>query len=264
MRLALISLLMIPVAMGSEASDSATIKPNTPLTVVLVADDDTLNVRAGASAREPVLTTLKPGSSTIQTTGRKKLNGSTPWVEISNGNGGTGWVAQRYVAEAPPIKDFCGDPEVTALIKRFRYVMLSRDSNGLAKIVSPVHGFTVRHNWWNTPVRFTGGAALTDYGTKDWGVQDGSALPIRGSFMQKIYPYLKSMLQSESVPICGEIPGGPSAGYVKWPDDWSGFATVSFHSRGSGHADWSTWTIGITWLDEKPHVTALTNYHWEI
>lgn len=73
-------------------------EPVRPGTVVGVAANDTLNVRAEPSGKAPVVLTLPPGA-TVSIKGAA-VNGSTKWLSIDIPGDADGWVAARYVKAA--------------------------------------------------------------------------------------------------------------------------------------------------------------------
>lgn len=62
---------------------------------VNVPANDTLNVRADASAKSPVLTSLKPGAS-VSITG-EAMNGTTKWLKVDLPGEKDGWVSAAFV-----------------------------------------------------------------------------------------------------------------------------------------------------------------------
>ncbi len=66
--------------------------------VVRVAPDDVLNVRAGPGVENEIIADLSSSASGVMLTGRETLVESSIWVEIVTEEG-TGWVNEYYLAE---------------------------------------------------------------------------------------------------------------------------------------------------------------------
>jgi hypothetical protein len=60
---------------------------------------------------------------------------------------------------------------------------------------------------------------------------------------------------------CGTLVTGMTPNRVEWPDELARLTRVSFHVPPSADGNWLTWVAGIEYVDEKPYVAALVQYH---
>lgn len=232
-----------------------------------------LNVRSNAGAQRPIVDTLDAHATGIQLTGGQQKIGEIGWVEILRPAGGTGWVNAFYLTEEVSPDDFCADGRVRGLLRDFESAIRLRDGKALAQWISPTHGLTIRHEWWNPPVTFQQGEVAVlfeDPNTHDWGIADGSGLPIQGSFQEIILPRLMEVLESNYTMHCNTletgVATGGTAGLVILPYEYANFRYYAFYRAGSVgmEMDWRTWAVGIEYIHGKPTIVFLVQYHWEI
>jgi len=193
-------------------------------------------------------------------------------VEIVTPTGTTGWVNAHYLTEVVDAAVFCSDPRVTNLINAFVSAVQSQDGAALAQLVSPTHGLTIRHNWWNPEVNLQGQSVLadlfTDTTSHDWGVQDGSGLPIQGPFKDEILPLLQDVFNGSYTQHCNDLANGSggTAGMVVWPFEYQNINYVALYRAGApgDELNWRTWAIGVEFVKGQPYIAFLVQYHWEI
>jgi len=252
---------------------SPPIDPSVSYAVVLVKEGDVLNVRSNAGVQYPIVDTLDAHAKGIRlTTGQQKI-GEALWVEIVRPAGGTGWVNAYYLTEEASPEDVCADERVHQLLMDFENAVRLRDGEALAQLVSPTHGLMIRHEWWNPQVTFQPGEVailFEDTRSHDWGIADGSGLPIQGSFQEVILPRLLDVLESNYTMHCNTletgVATGGTAGLVILPYEYANFRYYAFYRAGSVgmEMDWRTWAIGIEYVNGKPRIVFLVQYHWEI
>ncbi len=246
-------------------------QPN-QLGVLLVSEGDVLNVRAAAGANNPIIDTLAPHATGILPTGAKQSIGAALWREILTPAGTTGWVNAWYLTEVIPAQVFCADSRVDALLNKFVQAVATRDGAALASLVSPAHGLTIRLNWWNPEVNFRGQAQLvnlfSDTSSYTWGVQDGSGLPIQGSFATEVLPLLDDVLNGAPTRHCNDLESGSgaSAGMKTWPFEYANVNYIALYRAATpgDEFNWGTWAVGIEYVQGKPYIAFLVHYAWEI
>ena len=84
---------------GESPSEQIVVAPAAPagnVMTVKVPANDTLNVRAAASGKAPVVAVLKPGEK-VKIIAEAK-NGDTLWMKIDLPGDEDGWAAARYLA----------------------------------------------------------------------------------------------------------------------------------------------------------------------
>jgi hypothetical protein len=237
--------------------------------VAFVADDDVLNVRRQPNWESAVVGELAPDASGILVIDEgQSAQGNFPWLPVET-EVGQGWVNSRYLTESVSPEAFCGDAEVTALLERFRRAVEEEDGKALLELVHRERGLKVRLNWWNEEVRFDGPDLQTLFRAQkkyDWGINEGSGEPIRGSFREVVLPFLERDLLAASEWRCDEGLFGPTAGMTVLPE---GYDQVRFYSAhrpapAEQELDWGTWIIGVERWEGRYYVSYLVHYRWEI
>lgn len=243
--------------------------------VAFLGEDDLLNVRVSPGLSSEVIQTLDPSTRGLRATGKQEeLDGQT-WLEFQLEGDLTGWISSRFVTEQVEAEDFCHDPRVDDLIKDLHQALEKRDGKLLSKLVSPKHGLTIHHNWWNPAVNIASPEAVenlfistTDY---NWGTEDGSGLPIDGPFKDKILPKLLDVFQSDYTLHCNiletGVSAGGTAGLLNWPVEYSNLNyMVVFRPPPSveDELNWRTWAVGVEYVNGVPYLAVLVQYYWEI
>ncbi|GAB4477150.1 MAG: hypothetical protein Kow00124_20060 [Anaerolineae bacterium] len=243
--------------------------PETLYRVVFVRDDDVLNVRSGPGASNPIRGMLAYNETGVRITGAGQPVGGSTWVPVEH-NGLTGWVNQTYLTEQVDQATFCTDMRAEQLIADLRRAVSTGDGVGLARLVHPSRGLLIRHNWWNPEVvipydeveRF-----FVDDRPRDWGIYDGSGLPITGGTAEVIVPLLQRDLIEGAQVTCGMLLGGATAGLVILPPEYEALNFYSVYRPAPGGDDtfdWGTWAVGIEYHSGQPYLAYLIHYQWEI
>lgn len=242
--------------------------------VVMLGEGDLLNVRAGPGKDSDVLETLGPEARNLQPTGKIEESGGVTWVEIQRSSGPPGWVSRSFLTEQVEPQAFCADERVERLMDKFVQAVKNQDGAALSGLVSPLQGLSIQHNWWNPIVRLDSPEALqnlffstTDY---DWGIADGSGLPIVGPFKDLILPKLQDALNADFTRHCNVLESGTSAGgttgMLKLPVEYANLNYVALFRAAPPDVemDWRTWVVVIEYVDGAPYIVALVQYAWEI
>ena len=242
--------------------------------VVMLGEGDLLNVRAGPGTENVVLETLGPEIRDLQPTGKVEKAGDVTWVEIQRPSGTPGWVSRAFLTEQVEPQAFCDDERVGKLIDDFVMAVKNQDGEALSRLVSPVQGLTIQHNWWNPAVRLDSLEAIrnlffstTDF---DWGTADGSGLPLVGPFKEKILPLLQDVINTEYTRHCNILESGTSAGgttgTLTWPMEYTNLNYMAlFRAAPAGEEmNWRTWAVGIDYVGGVPYIAVIVQYAWEI
>jgi len=242
---------------------------DTSYQVAFVASNDTLNVRAGPGVDYPTVVQLPPdaGGIAIAGDGQTLLGGST-WVPVLTA-AGEGWVNSRFLTESVNRDDFCADPAVAELLARLRAAIAAQDGAQLQSLVHPERGLRLRVNWWNEESFLSGRETRTLFTGQpsfEWGIADGSGLPIEGSFNEVMLPALQQDLLGATVWTCDEIVHGPTAGAVVLPEGYEPLRFFSAHRAAPADPefDWGTWVIGIDRWRGAYYLSYLVHYRYEI
>lgn len=237
--------------------------------VAFVAGNDTLNVRSGPGADYPAVAALPPDTGGILIAGddQSLVSGST-WVPVET-DAGEGWVNSRFLTETVGGDEFCGDPAVADLLAQLQTAIAAQDGARLQSLVHPERGLRLRINWWNEEIFLPGTNTRTLFSGRpsfDWGIADGSGLPIEGSFADVMLPLLQQDLLGATVWACDEIAHGPTAGAVVLPEGYEQLHFYSAHrtAPASQEFDWGTWVIGIDRWEGAYYLSYLIHYHYEI
>ncbi|MEJ5224955.1 MAG: hypothetical protein WHV44_10915, partial [Anaerolineales bacterium] len=183
------------------------------------------------------------------------------WYEVRRTGGGTGWVGGYYVTEYRAPKDFCADAAPKELIKTFGQAFIAQDGETLGKLVSPLHGMTVRlfrngtavNYLWYAPVLFK-----SDYRV-NWGAPHGSLKPVVAAFPDAFTPRLQSVFKSEYTLACNDAAMVSSPGVSPWPPEYANinYYAVTKPASADGKEKASTWLIGVDFVDGEPHIFAI-------
>lgn len=276
-----------PLPAGTVPSPTASIVPvtktpivtaNPPVTptpadveyrVAFVAANDVLNVRLRPDPAAPIVTELAADAAGIRVTGPgRNLPDGSIWRPVTTDRG-DGWVNGDYLVEVVERDTFCGDPAVDDLLHRLRMAIAEQDGTMFSELVHPERGLRLRVNWWNNEiiVRDDGLVDLFRSTTVyDWGFEDGSGKPIRGSFGDVILPRLERDLLGAGEWTCDEGLFGPTAGSTYLPEGYEALRYYSAHRAGSDadDPDWGTWLVGIERSQGRYTISYLVHYRWEI
>jgi hypothetical protein len=241
--------------------------------VVFLSEDIGLDVQTSPGYDQQVITRMGPHSTGITHTHQFQWLNGILWLEINVPGGGTGWVKADNLTPQIDSRVFCLDSRMDSFINQFAAAIKERDGVKFMKLISPLHGLTVQHEWWNPEVRFPAGEKLagifTDSSSYDWGMQGGSGLPIQGSFYEVIVPLLDEVLAQYSS-HCNTLEQGVAAsgsgGFTEWPFEYANFNYYTlYHPASATDAlDWRTWALGLEFLGDQPYLVVLVHYHWEI
>lgn len=237
--------------------------------VAFVEPGDVLNVRRQPSASAAVVTRLDPDATGIEVIGEgQSVAGGSLWLPIET-SAGDGWVNSTFLTESVDRQTFCGDAAVSELIDRLEEAIAENDGDLLSELVHPERGLRVRLNWWNEEIIVRGddlAELFRDTTAYDWGTEDGSGLPIRGSFRDVALPRLERDLLGASEWSCDEGQFGPTAGSTVLPEGYEAVRYFSAHRPAPSTAefDWGTWLIGVERWQGQYYVSYLVHYRWEI
>jgi hypothetical protein len=236
--------------------------------VVLVAADDTLNVRTAAGVDHDVVGTLEPGV-TVRLTGKTTTVGSSVWAEVVV-PGGTGWVNRRFLGAVVTDEDFEDDARVEELLAK----LAARFESGkdISDLVS-VRGLYVSHH--DAPVLFEReilpGIMGDDTGYR-WPSNalgaDSPELPVR-TFAEAVGDRYVATFDDLDVQLAHDQPLTGGNGRIPeyaLPLELAGFHYVAVHDPGDDAQyeglDWTTWYISIDYEDGKPVVAGMTLDEW--
>lgn len=237
--------------------------------VAFVTDGDTLNIRSGPGVANDVVGELAPQASGVEIIGPGREVAGSTWVPIAAGSL-TGWVNSRFLTETVSETAFCDDPAVEKLLADLETAVINQDGNLLAQLIHPGRGLRIHHAWWNPEVYMSGSDArqiFTSNTSYDWGIEDGSGIPIVGPFKEEILPLLQEDLVLATESGCDEIIHGGTAGFVRLPDGYESVHYYSLHRPGTEEfagMNWGTWVVGIEQWQDAYYVSFLVHFQWEI
>lgn len=243
------------------------------LAVVLLPETEVLTLHAQPGEGAPVVASVDPRASGLAHQRNLQIVEGAAWLEITTPEGVTGWANTRYLTAQVSAEAFCLDTRVNELVTQFSQAVQKRDGQALAQLASPTHGLRIRHEWWNPEVVFATpqeiAVLFSDITSREWGLGDGSGLPIQGTFNEVILPGLDDVLGQAS-PACNTLEqglaAGGTAGFIEWPFEYANFNYVSVYRPAppGDELNWRTWAIGIEFVAGQPYIVALVQYHWEI
>lgn len=232
--------------------------------VVLVAADDTLNVRATAGTSGQILGALEPGVA-VRATGAERAVGNSTWVEIET-PAGRGWVNGFYLTPTGTADANELEQVVEELAAAFA---AGDDFRGLISS----RGLWVAHH--ATPIRFTQGeldGVLTSATTYRWGSNaleaDSPEITPR-TFKQAIADrFVGAVDDDDSTIAVGEVIEGPNGRIPEYaiPVEFQGFPFATVFDPGDnpdyGGLDWISWVVSFVPEDGGHKVIGLTIDEW--
>lgn len=237
--------------------------------VVYVEQGDMLNVRARPGVGSQVVGKLAPATTEVKIVGPAETAGGSTWVPVEKDNL-SGWVNRRYLTEMVDEATFCSSQEARAIVNDLREAVRTQDGQELASLVGENGKLRLRRNWWNPEVAYnpTEVARLfEDDARRDWGIADGSGLPIKGPFADVAMPLLERDLLGAKETACDDILHGGTAGIVQLPEAYEGVNYYSLFRPPEGgevEMDWGTWVAGIERRDGRYTLSFLVHFDWEI
>ena len=154
------------------------------------------------------------------------------------------------------------------LLENLRGAVITRDGDLFKSIVSPTRGLSVRlltnGNWANYTPEQVSWLFKSSY-VYNWGLGPGSGLPVEGSFMDEVYPFLLLSLDSEARYACNQVLVEETSYPALWPDYYEAFNFYSAHMPLPDDADlgWHTFLIGFEYVNGEPYIINLVHYAWE-
>lgn len=243
------------------------------LAVVLLPETNTLNLHAEPGESAAVVASLDPRSTGLTHQGALQNVDGVNWLQVAALGGASGWADTRYLTAQVDAQAFCLDGRLNDVIARFAQAVQNRDGAALAQLSSPTHGLRIRHEWWNPEVVFATpqeiAGLFNDETQRDWGLGDGSGLPIQGAFKDIILPGLDDVV-GQATQQCNTLEqglaAGGTAGFIEWPFEYANFNYLSLYRAAAPGDDlnWRTWAIGVEFVAGQPYIVALVQYHWEI
>jgi hypothetical protein len=226
------------------------------------AQGETLTVRQVAGVSGGDVGELEFDQRGLTLTGNATNLGSSTWVEINRPSGGTGWVSALDLTQDVPAEAFCTDGRVLTLLEALRASIANRDPQGLQALASPRRGLTVRFDWWNPEVAYRTSEIASLMGSDtsvDWGTQLSGG-PITGSFKDIVLPRLDEIAAGDIRLGCNETLIGPALREARWPSDYDNLNYYALYrpaeDTGNEYA-WTTWLVGVEYVDNQPYVSLL-------
>ena len=236
-----------------------------PYAVVNVAENDALNIRAGAGVSQPIIGFLSPDAADIMRTGPSTSVDGAAWVEVRRNDGLTGWVNSFYLTEYVTHDAFCADARVTALIEQVKQSMAQSNGALLAPVVSPTHGVNM-HLWAYGPgINFTAGNAANIYadGTVySWG-GGPSGVADTGTFNDMVKPkYLEVFNAPNRETYCDNL---TKVFPLSRPWSYRNIHYYNLYKPATPDVffDFRTLLIGIEYVDGKPYLYGMVTIIWE-
>ena len=233
-----------------------------PHAVFGVPQGEALTLRQVAGVSGGAVGELDYDQRGLTLTGNATNLGSSTWVEINRPGGGMGWVSDLNLTQAVPAEAFCADGRVRLLLEALRTTLANRDAQGLQALVSPRRGLTLRYDWWNPEVTVRTDD-LPDLLGSDASVAWGTELsggPITGTFKEVILPRLDEVTTGDVNLGCDELTVGPTLREARWPSEYNNLNYYALYrpadSTGSQYA-WSTWLVGVEYVDNQPYISHL-------
>jgi photosystem II stability/assembly factor-like uncharacterized protein len=235
-----------------------------PYAVVNVAENDVLNIRAGAGVSQPILGYVTPGVTDVMRTGSSASADGAVWVEVRRNDGLVGWVNSYYLTEYVTHEAFCADSRIPPLIEQLKQSMGQSNGSLLGPIVSPVHGVNM-HLWAYGPgVNFsqtTAANIYTDTTVYNWG-GGPSGIPDTGTFDATVKPKYLEVLNAPNMETYCDSLDKVFPLYRPWP--YSNIRYYNLYKPGSDQFfDFRTLLVGIEYVNGQPYIYGMVTIIWE-
>lgn len=251
------------------SGETPQVPPDNPLrSVILVLPGVRLPVYQEASPDSPVLTSFSAQAKGLVTTGNEVLQGEKTWLEITTADGQSGWVDAFHLTEDVPVSEFCADQRIPALLESLAGALTDRDGAALQKIISPVHGLTIRYFHTGFPANYTpdeAGWVFKSTFVNNWGNHPASDMEVKGTFSAQVLPDLLDVFENNYELYCMEAKTGPINYKAAWPFEYANINYYSVYKPGSPgiDLDWRTWIAGIEYVEGVPYIFSLHQFFWE-
>ncbi len=235
-----------------------------PYSVILLAANDSLNIRSGPGVSNPVVATFPVNETQIMRTGPSQMVNGSEWVEVRRPDGGIGWVNFNYLTETVSPAAFCSDTRIAALITQLKQAVSQSDGTLFAQLVSPKHGLNISY-WRHGPaINFTPSSAQTifiDTRVINWGAGP-SGINDLGTFSQIVQPQLAAVLNASYQLYCND-PRSASMFVNPWPYLNLNYDSVYKPATPGVDLDWKNWITGFEYVNGQPYIFGMIHFIWE-
>jgi hypothetical protein len=237
-----------------------------PYSVIRVALNDVLNIRASAGINHPLVGSFPADSISVLRTGPTASADNATWWEVQNPNGGTGWVNSYYLADYVSHDAFCADTRIPILIEQLKASMNQSNGDMFAGIVSPVHGVDVRLWAYDAAANYSVPTARNVFTSTDifrWGSGPAGGTEYgTGTFSQIIQPKVLEVVNAPNMETyCDNLTKVFPLSHP-WP--YTNIRYYNLYKPGSAQVlDFRTWLIGIEYINGQPYLYAMVTIVWE-
>ncbi len=237
--------------------------------VIQIAPGEVLSIHTGAGAGYPITGSFPSTAVNVVRTGPSSMVGSDLWVQVQDPGGGTGWVNSKFLTEYAASTDFCSDSKVTTMLANFGTALTTSNGELLSALVSPAHGMTV-YLWRNgIPHTFKPSDARWVFDSTyshNWGSAPASGLDTRGSFHEKVLPWLQEVFSNAGKTLtCNSLGTAAQYGTNPWPLEYTNVNFYTVYKPGTPgiDLDFRYWLVGVEYYQGQPFVFALIHFAWE-
>lgn len=245
------------------------VQPADRFSVAWVPEGETLKVHNPAGIAGTVIGELAYDESGIEKTGDTTSLGSSQWVEIEAQDGLTGWVNDWNLTETVRVDEYCTDERIPGVLAQVIGAIERRDGQTFADFVNPERGLIIRHDWWNPEVVMAYEQIpqlFEDRTDVEWGVISGGEFRIVGSFDELIRPLILETVEGID-PVCAELPTGTTTRPAIWPGEYVSLNFSAFYRpppENGNPFNWRTWAFTFEYIDGRPYLTVLIQFHGDI
>ena len=236
-----------------------------PYAVAGVSLNDVLNIRSGAGVGSPVVGSFPYDAVSVMRTGPTATADGSPWVEVQNPAGGTGWVNSHYLTQYVTHDAFCADARIPILIGQLKGSLNQSNGGVFSGLVSPSHGVNV-HLWaYQPPVNFStsiAGSVFISTEVYNWGAGPRGE-PDFGTFTQIIQPKMQEVFNAPNLETYCDNLTKVFPLSTPWP--YTNIRYYNLYKPGTPgtELDFRTWLIGFEYIDGQPYLHSMVTIPWE-
>jgi hypothetical protein len=254
----------LPAGVTPGLAAAAAVQVAPAYAIINVPENGVLSIRSGPGRSFSRVGGFGATQRDVPLTGAASGKFPRVWYQVLRTGGGSGWIGGCCVTEYHAPQDFCADSRARAQVDAFGQAFILQDGESLGKLVSPLHGMTVRLFREGTAVNYlwyAPGLFASTYPV-DWGKPPGGTTTVVAAFPEAFTPPLQRVFQGEHQFYCDDASSANSPGVPAWPPEYANVNYYAVHQPASadGTVKASTWLIGVDYVNGAPYIFAIIQF----